>query len=224
MGGLIKKILKENVEEKLYNLTLKGLRLDGLTFEFVTSSFDTGGEMYDEYTELFDDYINDNWENYFININEEVDDDEPSSFIKVDDPYGPEYDYDEMNHEMIYIFIDELKKKGFITETSLNRYESTYTIITDTLKVKLPNNGSYILHINEKPDGTVGLNIKDLDAQFLFTDLIGIITDYGYEYLTEMNDFQKRFYNDIMNKLNEYKIEFSDSFIKLTPNVLKFTL
>jgi hypothetical protein len=125
---------------------------------------------------------------------------------------------------MIYIFIDEMKKKGFITETSLSKYESTYTIITDTLKVNLPNKGSYTLHINEKPDGTVGLNIRDLDAQLLFTDLIQITMDYGYEYLTEMNDFKKRFYNDIMNKLNEYKIEFSDSFIKLTPNVLKFTI
>ena len=37
-------------------------------------------------------------------------------------------------------------------------------------------------------------------------------------------EYQKRFYNDIMTKLNEYKIEFSDSFIKLTPNVLKFTI
>lgn len=223
MEGLIKKILKENIEDKLYKVTLKDLTIRGLSFEFETSSFDTGGEMYDEYTELFDDYINDNWENYFININED-DDDEPSSFIKVDDPYGPEYDYDEMNHEMIYIFIDEMKKKGFITKTSLSKCESTYTIITDILKVKLPNKGSYTLHINEKPDGTVGLNIKDLDAQILFTDLIGIIMDYGYEYLIEMNDFQKRFYNDIMTKLNEYKIEFSDSFIKLTPNVLKFTI
>ena len=223
MEGLIKKILKENVEEKLYNITLKDLTIKGLSFEFETSSFDSGGEMYDEYTELFDGYINDNWENYFININED-DDDEPSSFIKVDDPYGSEYDYNEMNHEMIYIFIDEMKKKGFITETSLSKYEKTYTIITDTLKVKLPNKGSYTLHINEKPDGTVGLNIRDLDAQLLFTDLIGIIMDYGYEYLTEMNDFRDRFYNDIMTKLNEYKIEFSDSFIKLTPNVLKFTI
>ena len=223
MEGLIKKILKENVEDKLYKVTLKDLTIKGLSFEFETSSFDTGGEMYDEYIELFDDYINDNWENYFTNVSLD-DDDEPSSFTKVDDPDGPEYDYDEMNHEMIYIFIDEMKKKGFITETSLSKYESTYTIITDILKVNLPNKGSYTLHINEKPDGTVGLNIRDLDAQLLFTDLIGIIMDYGYEYLTEMNDFQKRFYNDVITKLNEYKIEFSDSFIKLTPNVLKFTI
>jgi hypothetical protein len=223
MEGLIKKILKENIEEELYNVTLKDLTIKGLRFEFETSSFDTGGDMYDEYTELFDDYINDNWENYFTNVSLD-DDDEPSSFTKVDDPDGSEYDYDEMNHEMIYIFIDEMKKKGFITETSLSKYESTYTIITDTLKVKLPNKVSYTLHINENPDGTVGLNIRDLAAQFLFTDLIQIIMDYGYEYLTEMNDFQKRFYNDIMTKLNEYKIEFSDSFIKLTPNILKFTI
>ena len=85
MEGLIKKILKENVEEKLYNITLKDLKIKGLSFEFETSSFDTGGEMYDEYTELFDDYINDNWENYFTNVSLD-DDDEPSSFTKIDDP------------------------------------------------------------------------------------------------------------------------------------------
>ena len=223
MEGLIKKILKENVEEKLYKVTLKDLTIKGLSFEFETSSFDTGGDMYDEYTELFDNYINDNWENYFTNVSLD-DDDEPSSFTKLDNPDGHEYDYDEMNHEMIYIFIDEMKKKGFITETGLNKYESTYTIITNTLKVKLPNKGSYTLHINEKPDGTIGLSIRGIDAQLLFTDLIQIIMDYGYEYLKEMNDFRDRFYNDIMAKLNEYNIEVSDSFIKLTPNVLKFTI
>jgi hypothetical protein len=113
MRPLLKKILSESLEkssELIVNSILRNLK-----FDFERKRYNSASEMMDDYSGVMVRYVNLNWMKFFEEINPEEDDD-PPLFVKKGTSGKDTYEWDDVEMEMSYNFIEKKIDEGFIED------------------------------------------------------------------------------------------------------------
>jgi hypothetical protein len=209
MRPLLKKILSESLEkssELIVNSILRNLK-----FDFERKRYNSASEMMDDYSGVMVRYVNLNWMKFFEKINPE-EDDNPPLFVKKGTSGKDTYEWDDVEMEMLYNFIEKKIDEGFI-EDDIDSEE--YVIIdndfyvyfgVENFKIKLS------VYQNSKND----IQVVAKDSRKFDIQIMNILDDYGVDPREQLYEIIKY---SLLDKI-EYKLK--DMGVREKDNMIKF--
>lgn len=170
MKRLIRNILLENVE-KAANSIANSI-VDKLNMRLDKRYYNSASEMLEDFENVMFDYMNKNWKKYFVLINPDDDDDEPE-YRLIKYPKSATFDTNEMEFEMFYYFIDELKYEGFISEDETGENDVVIKNFIDFHYDK-----KVIKFQINQVNGELEINLRGL---YSYDTIMKIISEYGVD-------------------------------------------
>lgn len=170
MKRLIRNILLENVEKAANSIA--NYIVNKLEMKLDKRYYNSASEMLEDFENVMFDYVNKNWKKYFVLINPDDDDDEPE-YRLIKYPKSATFDTDEMEFEMFYYFIDELKDEGFITVDETNEDDIVIRNFIDFYYDK-----KVIKFQINQVNGELEINLRGL---YSYDTIMKIISEYGID-------------------------------------------
>lgn len=211
MKTLIRRVLLENVEKAANAIANK--IFNEIKIAPVMRIYDSASDMLEDFQDIMLEYAYENWGKYFYFVNEEDDEDAPE-YVLIKHPEGLTYSTDEMELEMFYKFIDELKDEGFIITSDSEEKMIVYTNI-----INFYHRGKIIqVQLNEV-NGDIDLNIRGLSS---YNSLMKVIlNEYGIDLNEELGmRIQELVFKKMSDILESAGVREKDGMIKFTKNKL----
>ena len=209
MKRLIRNILLENVEKaanSIANYIVNKLEMK-LDKRYYNSAYD----MLDDFNDIMLNYTYENWGKYFYYANEEDNEDEPE-YVSIKYPKGETYSTDEMESEMFYRFIDELKDEGFITVDETNEDDIVIRNFIDFYYDK-----KVIKFQINQVNGELEINLRGL---YSYDTIMKIISEYGIDKNEELAEkISELVVKKIYDKLESMGVREKYGMIKFKENV-----
>ena len=206
MEQIIRKILLENAHKG--NIAIVNTIMKKMTIKFYNSYYHSASEMVDDFRHEMGNFMGENWENYFT-IHNDNDDDDPPIYTKTDDLYGAEYDYDEMELEMYYKYIDEMMKEGYVRMTNDDDYHVLKNIVYmyyGNFKIAFRLNSKFVKG---------KLNIQIVDGNKYWIVVSNILSEFGIDSKEDIREIEPLLFNEIIKKISSMNITEKDNMIKL---------
>lgn len=209
MKRLIRNILLENVE-KAANSIANSI-FNKLEMKPNKGVYNSAYDMLEDFNNIMINYTYENWGKYFYYANEEDNEDEPE-FVSIKYPKGETYSTDEMESEMFYRFIDELKDEGFITEDETGEND----VVIKNILVFYYNDIPIKLQVNEK-NNELEINLRGL---YTYDTIMKIISEYGIDKNEELGGkISELIIKKILDKLESMGVREKYGMIKFKENV-----
>ena len=205
MEQIIRKILLENIDKG--NLVIVNSIMKKMRIEFYNSFYHSIAEIVEDFKEEMGSYVSENWEKYFTMHNDN-DDDDPPIFTKTDDLYGAEYDWDEMELEMFYMYVDEMIKEGYIRKANEDYYHITKNIVYfyyDKFKIAFRLNSKYVKG---------KLNVQVVDGNKYWIVISNILNEFGIDSKEDILKIEPLLFEGIVKKISSMNITEKDRMLK----------
>lgn len=209
MKRLIRNILLENVE-KAANSIANSI-VDKLKILLDKRYYNSASEMLEDFQDVMVDYMEKNWKKYFVLINPDDDDDEPE-YRLIKYPKSATFDTNEMEFEMFYYFIDELKYEGFISEDESGENDVVIRNFIDFYYDK-----KVIKFQINQVNGELEINLRGL---YSYDTIMKIISEYGVDKNEELAEkISELVVKKIYDKLESMGVREKYGMIKFKENV-----